>query len=107
MILVLRHGEVVQLENENQMRLTGPDPDIVIISKGKLLTLNGEQMMDDGVADLLLPLQSLSEITAEEKATGSGRPTRCSFFMPPFFQRFLKRPCELTKWIGKHNFLFF
>ena len=85
LILVLRHGEVVQLENENQMRLTGPDPDIVITPKGKLLTLNAEQMVDDGVADLLLPPKKLAEITPEEKATGQWPASKMLLFQSPFF----------------------
>jgi membrane-bound serine protease (ClpP class) len=85
MILVLRHGEVVQLENEKQMRLTGPNPDIVITTKGKLLTLNAEQMIDDGVADLLLPPVKLPAITAEEQSTGQWPASKMLLFQAPFF----------------------
>lgn len=85
MILVLRHGEVVHLENENQMRLTGPDPDIVITAKGKLLTLNAEQMVNNGVADLLLPPAKLPEITPEEKEAGQWPANKMLLFQSPFF----------------------
>ena len=50
-ILVVRHGEVVKLENEEQIELSGPDPDIVITTKGKLLTLDAKAMLEYGVAD--------------------------------------------------------
>lgn len=84
-ILVLRHGEVVQLENENQMRLSGPDPDIVIAQKGKLITLNAEQMLNDGVADLLLQPEKLVEITGEEKEKGEWPASKMLLFQSPFF----------------------
>lgn len=50
-ILVKRHGKIIKLDQENQVRLSGPDPDIVISPKGKLLTLNAQEMIDYGVAN--------------------------------------------------------
>jgi len=85
MILVLRHGEVVRLEHENQMRFTGPDLDVVISRKGKLLTLNGEQMIHEGVADLLLPPAKLPEITAKEKKEGQWPASKMLLFQSSFF----------------------
>ena len=41
LILVWRHGKVMKLDNENQIRLTGAEPDKIISPKGKLLTLDG------------------------------------------------------------------
>lgn len=70
LILVLRHGEILRLENESQIRLTGPHPDQVISAKGKLLTLNAEQMLSYGVADLLLPPAQMPAITPTEKKAG-------------------------------------
>ena len=85
LILVLRHGEVVRLENESQIRLTGPDPDKVISHKGKLLTLNAEELIDDGVADLLLPPAKLPEITPDEKNGGVWPANKMLLFHAPFF----------------------
>ncbi len=85
MILVLRHGRVLHLDNESQIRLTGPNPDLVISPKGKLLTLNAEQMLQYGVADLLLPPAKLSDITAEEKQAGEWPADKILLFQQPFF----------------------
>jgi len=107
MILVLRHGEVVQLENENQMRLTGPDPDIVISHKGKLLTLNAEQMIDYGVADLLLPPAKLSEITPEEKKAGQWPASKMLLFQSPFFSSIPKTTIQSYQMDWKTRFFVF
>lgn len=85
LILVVRHGELIQLENESQMRLTGADRDLVITTKGKLLTLNAQQMVRDGVADLLLPPIKLPEITTEEKTAGEWPAIKMPLFQVPFF----------------------
>lgn len=70
LILVIRHGKVIKLDNENQIRYTGPEPDVILSPKGKLLTLNAEQLMDLGVADILLPPKSFELITPQEKEKG-------------------------------------
>jgi membrane-bound serine protease (ClpP class) len=84
-ILVLRHGSIIRLENESQIRLTGPDVDIVISPKGKLLTLNAVQMMDYGVADLMLSPAKLSEITPAEQKAGQWPAGKMLLFQAPFF----------------------
>lgn len=70
LILVLRHGKIIKLDNENQIRTSSPDPDILISPKGKLLTLNAEELMNYGVADILLMPKQLPQITNEEKEIG-------------------------------------
>lgn len=107
MILVLRHGEVVQLENESQMRLKGPDPDIVISPKGKLLTLNAEQMIDDGVADLLLSPAKLPEITSEEERTGQWPANKMLLFQSPFFASIPQATIHAYKMDWKTRFFVF
>ncbi len=107
MILVLRHGEVMQLENENQMRLTGPDPDIVMTTKGKLLTLNAEQMIDDGVADLLLPPNKLDKITAEEKNIGQWPASKMLLFQSSFFSSIPQVTIQAYKMDWKTQFFVF
>lgn len=107
MILVLRHGEVVQLENENQMRLTGPNPDFVITPKGKLLTLNAEQMIDYGVADLLLQPKKISEITEEEKAKGQWPGDKMLLFQAPFFSSIPQATIKEYKMDWKTRFFVF
>lgn len=107
MILVLRHGGVVQLENENQMRLKGPDPDIVITPKGKLLTLNAQQMIDDGVADLLLPPAKLAEITPQEKEAGQWPANKMLLFQSPFFAAIPQATIHAYKMDWKTKFFVF
>ena len=85
LILVLRHGTIQKLDNENQIRLTGPDPDVIISPKGKLLTLNAEQMVDYGVADFILPPEKLPEITPSEKKAGEWPANKMLLFQAPFF----------------------
>ena len=68
-ILVLRHGKIMKLDSEDQIHKGGLDPDVIISPKGKLLTLNAQQMMEYGVANYLLQpikLEPLSDI--EEKS---------------------------------------
>jgi membrane-bound ClpP family serine protease len=69
-ILVFRHGKVVKLDSESQIKSTGPNPDVLISPKGKLLTLNAEQLMKYGVADLLVMPAKLTALTDEEKEKG-------------------------------------
>ncbi len=84
-ILVLRHGRIIKLDNEDQIHKSGPDADIIISQKGKLLTLNSEQLMKDGVADILLQPQKLGSITAKEKETGKWPAGKMLLFTYPFF----------------------
>lgn len=84
-ILVYRFGQIVRLDSESQIRSVGPDPDVVINSKGKLLTLNSEQMMKYGVADLLVPPKKLPAVTSEEKAKGQWAANKMLLFSAPFF----------------------
>lgn len=85
LILVMRHGRIIKVDNENQIRTTGPEPDIVISPKGKLLTLNAEQMLEYGAADLILQPQQLPPITKEQKTEGQWPANNMLLFHAPFF----------------------
>jgi membrane-bound ClpP family serine protease len=104
MILVLRHGSIVQLGNESQIRLTGPDPDIIISPKGKLLTLNAQQMIDYGVADFMLPSAKLEEITLTEKQAGEWPAEKMLLFHAPFFSTIPKAMIKAYKMDWKTQF---
>lgn len=52
-ILVLREGAIMKLDDETQIRLKGSHPDTIISNKGKLLTLNTDQMEKYGVSDFI------------------------------------------------------
>lgn len=87
LILVLRHGKIIKLDNENQIQTEGLNPDIVISPKGKLLTLNAEQMIEYGVADLMLPPTKVSEVTSQEMDAGKWSAEKNPIFHQPFFDR--------------------
>lgn len=88
MILVLRHGQILKLDNESQIRQTGPSPDKVISPKGKLLTLSAAEMMEYGVADLLLMPAKTSEITQHERDVGKWEASKMLLFTDPYFKQF-------------------
>ena len=69
-ILVRRYGDIVKLNDEDQIRHSGPNRDEVISAKGKLLTLNAQEMMDLGLADIRLESVQLPPITDKEKDQG-------------------------------------
>ncbi|HEV8050981.1 MAG TPA: NfeD family protein, partial [Parachlamydiaceae bacterium] len=85
LIIVQRHGKIIKLDNENQIRTDGTDPDIIISPKGKLLTLDAEQMINFGVADIMLPATKTSSITAEEIDSGKWAAEKNAIFHQPFF----------------------
>lgn len=85
LILVLRHGQVIKLDNEKQIITTGMDPDKLISPKGKLLTLDAKELMEYGVADILLLPTKLIPITQEEKAAGEWPADKTQLFQYPFF----------------------
>jgi membrane-bound serine protease (ClpP class) len=87
MILVFRHGEVVRLDNEDKIRRRGPDPDVVISAKGKLLTLSADEMIRYGVADLELSPSRTSPITSEESTKGKWPASKMLLFQEPFFEK--------------------
>lgn len=106
-ILVLRHGKILRLDNENQIKLTGPDPDTVISHKGKLLTLNAEQMLNDGVADLLLQPAQLPPITPEEKRGGQWPASKMLLFQATFFSKIPQTTIHEYKMDWKTQFFVF
>lgn len=85
LILVVRHGEVVPLDSESQIKSSGPDPDILLTPKGKLLTLSAEQMLTYGVADILLFPQKTGLISEKERESGRWPADRMLLFHAPFF----------------------
>lgn len=87
LILVVRDGQVVKLNNESQVRFTGPDADLILSSKGKLLTLDAEEMLKYGVADVLLLPTKTEFITDEERANGRWPAKKMLLFQAPFFNQ--------------------
>jgi len=87
-LLVSRHGEVIKLESDKDIRKGGTDPDIVISPKGKLLTLNAEQMMEYDVAEVLLPPEKTAVITDAERDDGLWPAEKMLLFSSPEFKKF-------------------
>ncbi|MEC7839392.1 MAG: NfeD family protein [Chlamydiota bacterium] len=87
-ILVLRHGKIVKLDKEEQIRYKGTDPDVVITNKGKLLTLNAEEMVRYGVANAVIPTKKVVPITDAEKTAGKWSFSKEQLSGYPFFTEF-------------------
>lgn len=106
-ILVLREGKIIRLETDTQLRLEGRNPDKMISPKGKLLTLDGEQMLDLGVADLLLPPAKLETITSPEKKAGEWPASKSLLFRAPFFSTIPQATINAYKMDWKTKFFVF
>ncbi len=81
LILVYRKGEVVRLESEDQIR----NSDEIITRKGKLLTLNAEQLQYYGIADVMVPPHSVAPISEEERKAAEWPAHKSLLFQDPFF----------------------
>lgn len=86
-ILVMRKGQIIKLDAESQIISTGPEPDTIISPKGKLLTLDSEQMLKYGVADLRLMPEKLEPISKEERSAGKWPAKKELLFHQPFFNK--------------------
>jgi len=86
MLLVLRYGKVVKLESDAEIRKGGPDADKVISAKGKLLTLSGAELIDYGVADIMVPRVTLAAVTSEELWQGRWSTGKEPLFQNSFFK---------------------
>lgn len=85
LILVKRGGVIMKLDSESQIRSDGSDPDIVISPKGKLLTLNADQLMSYGVADFLVPPTKLEALNDEEVTAAKWPASKFALFHIPYF----------------------
>ena len=85
-LLVLRHGKVIKLDSEDQILKKGADPDLIISKKGKLLTLNAEQLIQYGVADLLVVPSKTELLSQEERGKGQWPAKYSQLFHAPFFK---------------------
>lgn len=85
-VLVLRHGKVTKLNSDTDIKTTGPYPDEVITKSGKLLTLSGEEMIHLGVADVMVPRETLEPLTAAEERRGEWPSSKSLLFQQAFFK---------------------
>lgn len=81
-ILVMRNKEIIKLDAESQVK----SDDVVISPKGKLLTLNAQELIDYGVADIALHPEKFVLITDQEKEKGIWPASKEPLFQYPFFK---------------------
>ncbi|HEY4831774.1 MAG TPA: NfeD family protein, partial [Waddliaceae bacterium] len=104
-ILVLRRGKIIKVDNEAQIKSTGPDPDIIVSPKGKLLTLNTEELIRYGVADILLSPAKVKLISAEEKSKEEWPASKMLLFQYPYFQQIPNAIVDFYQMDWKTQFL--
>lgn len=81
LVLVLRGGKIVDLASNDEIKAD----DVVITRKGKLLTLDSEQMYRLGVADMRLLPTKLTPISKEQKEKGEWGLNQTLLGTYPFF----------------------
>jgi len=106
-ILVWRHGEVVKLDNESQWQTTGETPDILISPKGKLLTLNADEMLQYGVADVLLLPEKIAVLSSAETERGQWPANKMLLFRAPFFHEMAAATIDSYQMDWKSRFFAF
>ncbi|MGA8165568.1 MAG: serine protease [Waddliaceae bacterium] len=104
-ILVMRHGKIIKLDSEDQIRTLGTELDQVISPKGKLLTLNASEMIEYGVADLLLLPKKTGVITEGEKQKGKWPADKMLLFHAPFFDTLPNAVVDVYQMDWKIQFL--
>ncbi len=85
LLLVKRSGEIVPLQNEQEVHTQGDNPDEVITTHGKLLTLDSHQLLDLGVADMMIPLTATTMVTPQQREVGEWPAIESPLFSYPFF----------------------
>jgi membrane-bound serine protease (ClpP class) len=86
-IIVLREGKILRLNSETQLVTKEPNPDVIISPKGKLLTLTAEQLMQFGVADVMVLPTKLEAVTDAEKLSGKWPAKKSLLFQIPYLSK--------------------
>jgi membrane-bound ClpP family serine protease len=84
-ILVFRDGKIIKLDHEDQIRRGESNPDTIISTKGKLLTLNAEELIKYRVADALVIPSQVPLISDAEEKSGKWPAEKSLLFKLPFF----------------------
>lgn len=103
LILVLRDGQITKLDQESQLR----SQDILISPKGKLLTLNASQLIDYGVADMLVPPTKTTSLTPEERSSAKWPAEKFALFHQPFFNAIPQATIDVYQMDWKMRFFAF
>lgn len=107
MILVVREGKVIKLDDESQIRWSGPHPDLLISKKGKLLTLDAEQALKYGIADFLVPPTKTIPVTSSEEQSGKWPASKMALMQLPFFKEIPQAEIDAYRMDWKMRFLAF
>lgn len=102
-ILVSRSGQIIKVDDEKQILPT----DAMIKPKGKLLTLNSEQLMQYGVADILVLPTKLPAITEQEHESGKWPADKALLFQNPFFAKIPNATIDAYRMDWKTKFFVF
>jgi len=85
MTLVVRNHKLVQLLHDNDIVSNGHNPDTVITTQGKLLTLTSEQLLELKIADFHLPLGHTQDpISPQEERQGMWPAKKSLVFQEPY-----------------------
>jgi membrane-bound serine protease (ClpP class) len=106
-ILVVRHGKVIKLDNESQIKTSGQEPDLILSRKGKLLTLDSQQALEYGVADFLVPPTKTVPFTTTEEQTGKWAAEKMSLMHLPFFKEIPNATIDAYRMDWKMRFFAF
>lgn len=104
LLLVLRNGKVIKLENENQLHTAEPNPDEVISPKGKLLTFGADKLIEYGIADILVPPTKTVPLTSEELESGKWPADQIALFHQPFFRDIPRATIDAYRMDWKNHF---
>ena len=100
LILVDRNGNLIALNKEEDIQ----HGDVVVSPKGKLLTLDAQDMVKYGVADIMLQPTKLEPITPEELAKGEWPLSKMLLGTYPFFKEIPNATVELFQMDLKTKF---
>ena len=98
---------MVKLDSESQIRLEGPNPDQLLSTKGKLLTLDAEQALKYGVADFMVPPTKTTPLTPAEEEAGRWPANKTALMHLPFFEKIPQAQIEAYRMNWKMRFLAF
>ncbi len=106
-ILVERDGKVIKLDSEDEIRKEGSDRDVIISPKGKLLTLNAEQLITYGVANMSFMPTRLPLLTTQEQESGRYPLSKTALSQIPYFKTVTNIAIDEFQHSWQTNFLAF
>lgn len=84
-LIVLRSGQIIKLNSEQDLRKEGPQADFIIKPKGKLLTLDALAQLRYGVADCIIEPVKTEGLLASESNSGKWPTKKHPLFSHGYF----------------------